>query len=53
MIRRYEIHDDMGCIRKFFTKSEAKNWLRFRGEFFLKIIPEEKFDINTMEECLF
>lgn len=52
MIRRYEIHDDFGCIRKFLTKDEANNWLRLRKEFFLKVIKEEKFDINKLGDCL-
>lgn len=53
---RFEIHDDLGCIRKFLVKETANNWLRNRKELRLVTIPivkEPKFDVYSMEECLF
>ena len=51
----YELHDEIGCIRKFKEKELALNWKANRKELKLIIIKPKKEVINfkEIEEAIF
>lgn len=40
---RYQLHDDLGCIREFRTKEDAEIWSRNRLELKMIIVKPKKF----------
>lgn len=44
---RYQLHDDMGCLREFRSKEDALQWKNARQELKLVIIKPKK--INPFE----
>lgn len=54
-MKRFQIHDDLGIIRAFDTKSDALNWLKERPEFHLVTLPKEKIEpmnFDDLGDCL-
>lgn len=53
--QRYLAVDDVGSVRKFFTKSEALSWIKARPELRLETLPKKpKPNIfETSEEAVF
>jgi hypothetical protein len=36
------VHDEFGIVRKFYTKTEANQWLKARPECRLEVLPKPK-----------
>jgi hypothetical protein len=55
-VKVYEVHDEKGCLRKFWFKDEAE---RFAGDEYKVIETREvrfkkpKFDINQLQDAPF
>ncbi len=47
---RYQLHDDIGCIREFKEKDSALQWKATRQELKLVVVKTPKFDIRSVTE---
>ncbi len=47
---RYQLHDDMGCIREFKTKELAEYWKINRPELMIKVIKPKKITYKDLVE---
>lgn len=54
--RRYQVHDDMGLLRDFFTKADAQAFMRGSPDLHLVTLPRPKqtkqvIDLSLYEEA--
>lgn len=54
-MNRFQIYDDFGVIRTFFSRIEATNFISNKPEFKLVTLPKEKklsLNFDELGECL-
>ena len=54
--RRFVVHDDVGPLRAFYTRSDAMRFIAGRSDLHLVVLPKAKpvkLDLSQFEEALF